>query len=71
LIEDIPDDFVIEYAEVPRPSGPYGASGVGEVPLCASAPAVLNAVYHACGVRITEIPALPEKVKAGLAKVKA
>jgi aldehyde oxidoreductase len=69
MINDIPDDFVIEYAEVPRPSGPYGASGVGEVPLCASAPAVLNAIYHACGVRITEIPALPEKVKAGLAKV--
>ncbi|MDR1352224.1 MAG: molybdopterin-dependent oxidoreductase [Treponema sp.] len=71
MIEDIPDDFVIEYAEVPRPSGPYGASGVGEVPLCASHPAVLNAIYQACGVRITEIPALPEKVKAGLAKVKA
>jgi aldehyde oxidoreductase len=71
MIEDIPDDFVIEYAEVPRPSGPYGASGVGEVPLCASHPAVLNAVYQACGVRITEIPALPEKVKAGLAKLKA
>jgi aldehyde oxidoreductase len=69
MIEDIPDDFVIEYAEVLRPSGPYGASGVGEVPLCASAPAVLNAIYHACGVRITEIPALPEKIKAGLAKV--
>ncbi|MDR1411171.1 MAG: molybdopterin-dependent oxidoreductase [Spirochaetaceae bacterium] len=71
MIEDIPDDFVIEYAEVPRPSGPYGASGVGEVPLCASHPAVLNAIYQACGVRITEIPALPEKVKAGLAKLKA
>ncbi|MDR2784693.1 MAG: molybdopterin-dependent oxidoreductase [Treponema sp.] len=71
MIEDIPDNFVVEYAEVLRPSGPYGASGVGEVPLCASAPAVLNAVYQACGVRITEIPALPEKVKAGLAKLKA
>jgi aldehyde oxidoreductase len=71
MIEDIPDDFVIEYAETPRPSGPYGASGVGEVPLCGSHPAVLNAIYHACGVRITEIPALPEKVKAGLAKLKA
>jgi aldehyde oxidoreductase len=68
MIEDIPDDFVIEYAEVLRPSGPYGASGVGEVPLCASHPAVLNAIYQACGVRITEVPALPEKVKAGLQK---
>jgi aldehyde oxidoreductase len=71
MIEDIPDDFIIEYAEVPRASGPYGASGVGEVPLCGSHPAVLNAIYQACGVRITEIPALPEKVKAGLQKIGA
>ncbi|MDR2500828.1 MAG: molybdopterin-dependent oxidoreductase [Treponema sp.] len=68
LIEDIPDDFVIDYVEAYRESGPYGSSGVGEVPLCASAPAVLNAIYHATGARITEIPALPEKIKAKLAK---
>ncbi|MDR3124241.1 MAG: molybdopterin-dependent oxidoreductase, partial [Treponema sp.] len=69
MIEDIPDDFIIDYVEALRPSGPYGASGVGEVPLCASHPAVLNAIYDACKVRITQIPALPEKIKAGLAKV--
>jgi aldehyde oxidoreductase len=69
MIEDIPDDFVIEYVEALRPSGPYGASGVGEVPLCGSHPAVLNAIYDACKVRITQIPALPEKIKAGLAKL--
>jgi aldehyde oxidoreductase len=65
-IDDIPDSFQIEYVEAYRPSGPYGSSGVGEVPLSASAPAVLNAVYDACGVRITEVPALPEKILAGL-----
>ncbi len=70
MIQDIPDHFDIEYVETPRESGPYGASGVGEAPLCAPHPAVLNAIYQATGVRITEIPALPEKVKAGLAALK-
>lgn len=65
-IQDVPDDFEIYYVETPRSSGPYGASGVGEAPLTAPHPAILNAIYNACGVRITEIPALPEKVKAGL-----
>lgn len=69
-IKDIPDDFEIEYVETPRATGPYGSSGVGEVPLCAPHPAVLNAIYNACGVRITQIPALPEKVKAGLDALK-
>jgi aldehyde oxidoreductase len=68
MIEDIPDHFVIDYVETPRPSGPYGSSGVGEVPLCGSAPAVLNAIYNATGVRITAVPALPEKIKAGFKK---
>jgi len=70
FIEDIPDDMEIMYVETPRESGPYGASGVGEAPLTAPHPAILNAIYNACGVRITEIPALPEKVKAGLDKLK-
>jgi aldehyde oxidoreductase len=33
--------------------------------------AVLNAIANACGVRIFELPALPEKVKAGLDKLAA
>ncbi|MBG0789881.1 MAG: molybdopterin-dependent oxidoreductase [Desulfovibrionaceae bacterium] len=65
-IKQIPDDMEIIYVETPRPDGPFGASGVGEVPLCAPHPAVINAIYHACGVRIRELPALPEKVLAGL-----
>jgi aldehyde oxidoreductase len=68
MINDIPDSFQIEYVEEPRPSGPYGSSGVGEIPLCASAPAVLNAVYNACGARVTQVPALPEKIKAAMKK---
>ncbi len=65
-IKQIPDDMEIIYVESPRPDGPHGASGVGEVPLCSPHSAVINAIYNACGVRIRELPALPEKVLAGL-----
>ena len=68
-INDIPDDFTIEYVQTPRESGPYGASGVGEAPLTAPHPAILNAIYQACGARITAIPAKPDKVLAALAAI--
>jgi len=63
---DIPDDMEIMYLETPRPLGPFGAAGVGEAPLTAPHPAILNAIYNACGVRILKVPALPELVKKGL-----
>jgi aldehyde oxidoreductase len=65
-IKDIPDAFEIHYVETPRANGPFGAAGVGELPLTASHVAVVNAIYNATGVRITRLPALPEKVLAGL-----
>jgi len=65
-ISDIPDDMEILFQETPRDLGPFGAAGVGEAPLTAPHPAILNAVYNACGVRITRVPALPKVVKAAL-----
>ena len=65
-IKDIPDRMELIYLESPREHGPYGCSGVGEVPLCGPHPAVVNAIYNACGVRIRHLPAYPEKVLAGL-----
>ncbi|MDD4510335.1 MAG: molybdopterin-dependent oxidoreductase, partial [Oscillospiraceae bacterium] len=67
---DVPDDFEIMYLETPRKESPLGASGLGEGPLTAPHPAILNAIYNACGARVTEIPALPEKVLAALADAK-
>ena len=64
--KDIPDDFEIIYNITPRADGPFGAAGVGEAPLTAPHPAILNAIYNACGVRITKVPALPAVVKAAL-----
>jgi aldehyde oxidoreductase len=69
-IRDIPDDFEIIYTETPRPLGPFGAAGVGEAPLTAPHPAILNAIFNATGARITSVPALPEKVKAALDALK-
>ncbi|CCH49114.1 molybdopterin-dependent aldehyde oxidoreductase [Pseudodesulfovibrio piezophilus] len=65
-IKQIPDNMEIIYVESPRPDGPFGASGVGEMPLTAPHAAVINAIANACGVRIRDLPALPEKVLAGL-----
>ncbi len=67
-IQDIPDELEIIYNVTPREHGPYGAAGVGEGPLTAPHPAILNAIYNACGARVYSVPALPEKIKAALEK---
>ena len=64
--KDIPDKFDIHYFEYPRESGPFGASGVGELPLTSPHVAIVNAIYNATGVRIRHLPAYPDKVLAGL-----
>ena len=67
-IKDIPDDIKLIHVETPRPLGPFGASGTGEMPLAAPHVAVCNAIKNACGVRIKAIPATPDKILAGLKK---
>jgi aldehyde oxidoreductase len=67
-IKNAPDNFELIYVETPRPLGPFGASGVGELPLTSPHAAIINAIYDACGVRIKELPALPEKILAELKK---
>jgi aldehyde oxidoreductase len=52
--------------EVPHPLGPQGAKGFAEAPSLATAPAIVNAIYDAVGVRITSLPADKKKVKAAL-----
>jgi CO/xanthine dehydrogenase Mo-binding subunit len=48
--------------EVPEPSGPMGAKGVGEISTVPVAPAIANAVANASGLRMTELPMTPERV---------
>jgi aldehyde oxidoreductase len=52
--------------ERPDPLGPYGAKGVGEPALIATAPAILNAIAAATSVRLTQVPATPDRVLAAL-----
>ena len=52
--------------EDPEPSGPYGAKGVGEPALVPTAPAILGAIRDAVGVRITRLPATPDRVRAAI-----
>ena len=65
-IKDVPDNMELIYQVTERPLSAYGASGTGEMPLSAPHASIINAIYNACGVRVTHLPALPEKIKAGL-----
>ena len=69
MAKDIPDKFDIYYFENARVDGPHGAGAVGELPLTSPHASIMNAIYNATGVRITHLPARPEKVLAGLKKL--
>jgi CO/xanthine dehydrogenase Mo-binding subunit len=45
--------------ENPYPGGPFGAKGLGELPMDGPAPAIVNALRHA-GLDVREVPATPE-----------
>ncbi len=66
---DIPQINTV-IVEDPDPKSPLGAKGIGEPALVPTAPAIMNAIYDAVGVRITALPATPEKILAGLASLK-
>ena len=65
LAERVPaiDTLIVE---VPAPDGPFGAKGIGEAPVIASAPAIANAVAAAVGLRLRELPMTPPRVWAAL-----
>ncbi|MBO8158403.1 molybdopterin cofactor-binding domain-containing protein [Thermosyntropha sp.] len=48
--------------EDPENTAPYGAKGIGEPVMISVGPAILNAIYDAVGVRMTEIPVTPAKL---------
>ena len=48
--------------EEPESTAPFGAKGIGEPVMIPVGPAILNAIYDAVGVRITELPATPERL---------
>jgi CO/xanthine dehydrogenase Mo-binding subunit len=64
-IGDVPEIEVF-LVETPDPLGPFGAKGVGEPALVATAPAILNAIYDATGARMTRVPATADRVLAAI-----
>jgi CO/xanthine dehydrogenase Mo-binding subunit len=56
--------------EDPDPIGPLGVKGIGEPAMVPTIPAVMNAIYDAIGVRITDLPATPERIVEALAEKK-
>ena len=64
-IGDIPEIETI-LVETDDPHGPFGAKGIGEPGLVPTAAAIANAIYHATGVRMRELPMTPEKVLKAL-----
>ena len=64
-IGDIPpiETILIEDRE---PLGPGGAKGVGEPALIPTPPAILGAIRHATGVRVTFVPVLPHRLLAAI-----
>jgi CO/xanthine dehydrogenase Mo-binding subunit len=54
-----PIDVVL--VENPYPGGPFGAKGLGELPMDGPAPAIVNAI-RSLGVDVRELPALPETI---------
>jgi CO/xanthine dehydrogenase Mo-binding subunit len=52
--------------EDPSPVGPFGAKGIGEQAIIPTAPAILNAIHDATGVRIRRVPATPDRIRAAI-----
>jgi len=55
--------------EVPNPGHPFGVRGVGETPIVAPTAAIANAIYHAIGVRMRELPMSPGRILKALGKI--
>jgi aldehyde oxidoreductase len=62
---DVPpvDSILIED---PSTIGPFGAKGIGEQAVIPTAPAILNAIHDAIGVRIHRLPATPDRIRAAI-----
>ncbi|MBI4200246.1 MAG: xanthine dehydrogenase family protein molybdopterin-binding subunit [Chloroflexi bacterium] len=66
LMHDLPEAFFSEFAENGDGPGPMGSKGMAQVSIVVVAPAVGNALYEACGARVTDLPITAEKVLRAL-----
>ena len=56
----------VRLIESPEPEGPFGAKGLGESGVIPVSAAVANAVKNAIGIRFTELPITPARVRVAL-----
>ena len=61
-------NVIVDFVETHEPTGPFGAKSVGEVVINTPLPAIQEAVYNACKVRVNKLPITPEKVFLGMHK---
>lgn len=69
-----PADIPVQHSQIlerPAGNGPFGGKGIGEMTANAPIPAVANAIFDACGVRLTQMPFTPERVLRGLDALRA
>jgi CO/xanthine dehydrogenase Mo-binding subunit len=62
---DIPE-IITCIVERPESTGPFGAKGIGEPSLLPTAPAIVNAIRDAVGIKINDLPVTPEKILLAL-----
>jgi CO/xanthine dehydrogenase Mo-binding subunit len=56
----------VAFEESHEPTGPYGAKSIGEVVCNTPAPAIMEAIYNATGVRCRSLPVTAEKILLNL-----
>ncbi len=66
MARDLPASFISLTQEQGYGPGPFGSKGMGEGGILPVASAIANAVYNAVGVRLTELPMSPDRVKKAL-----
>jgi carbon-monoxide dehydrogenase large subunit len=68
---DAPAEVHGDIVETPLADGPWGARGVGEHTMVATAPAIANALYDAIGIRFKDMPLSAERIFLALQNRKA
>jgi xanthine dehydrogenase molybdenum-binding subunit len=68
-ILDLPDIEPV-MVELGEPTHPFGAKGCSEISYVGVAPAIANAIFHATGARVTELPMTPDVILKALRNAK-
>lgn len=69
-ISDTPLEITSSFVDKPIPTSELGAKGMSELTLPPIAPAITNAIFNAVGVRVTQLPATPERVLMGIEQLR-